>query len=188
MHGVDLLASILQSTSVPPEVLASDVFDRLSRFGREVVERLGVHGQDADALVAGVLADLRTGPLDPSGTVTLHAALRHRLHLAALHHWRAQRRRAAATARSAAEPAARPERDGDPSRRLVLEEDRARVRAALVRLPPTDATLLRLLYLTSMPVEQVRAQMGYRSLDVLYVRSSRARARLREILDGEVPQ
>jgi len=176
---VESLDAVLAETSVSPIVFEPGTFAHLVAFGRAVVEDAGIRGQDADALVQRVLSELRAGPLTPVGQVTLRAALRHRLHLAALHFWRAERRRRAALARANdAGPRRAPESTETPGD----DTSAARVRRALERLSASDRAVLRLVYYTALPLEQARQILGYRSLDVLYVRLSQARARLRDAL------
>lgn len=180
--AVEPLEAVLAETCVSSLVFEPETFAGLSSFGRTVVEAAGIRGQDADALVARVLSDLRAGPLAPEGRVTLRAALRHRLHLAALHFWRTERRRRAALARAGD---ATPRPGADPGEPAADDATRARVRRGLDRLPATDRQVLRLAYLSDLPLVQVQQILGYRSLDVLYVRLSQARARLRDVLGAE---
>lgn len=182
---MESLEAVLAETCVSSLVFEPETFERLAVFGRSVVESTGIRGQDADALVQRVLSELRTGPLVPEGRITLRAALRHRLHLAAIHFWRGERRRRAALVRAAEARRSH----GQPTPEPVGGDlDLARVRIALEHLPPSDREALRLAYLSALPLDQVRRILGYRSLDVLYVRLSQARARLREVLgSAEAP-
>lgn len=157
------------------------MFHALAELGRRRVERLGVRGQDAETLAAQVLTSLALGPLSGDGSATLGAVLSHRLHLAVLHWWRSEGRRRAAT-RAARDSVRSDGAAGPPADALAVTEDRARVRAALARLPAAEAEALRLAYFTSLSMENIRRQLGYRNLNVLYVRLSQARAHLRAIL------
>jgi DNA-directed RNA polymerase specialized sigma24 family protein len=177
---VEPLDAVLAETCVPSLVFEPGTFAGLAAFGRGVVEAGGIRGQDADALVQRVLSELRAGPLAPHGQVTLRAALRHRLHLASLHFWRAERRRRAALVRAGQAGATRATLTRDPMD--DAHDERARVREALGRLRASDREVLRLAYFAALPLESVRQILGYRTLDVLYVRLSQARARLREFL------
>ncbi len=178
---MESLETMLAGSSVPERFLEPRTFERLAAYGRGVVEAGGIRGQDADVLVQRVLSELRAGPLDPEGNVTLRAALRHRLHLAALHFWRAEKRRRRHLARAGETGPCRAP-DAPSSDPAVDDGLRLRVRRALERLPEGDRQALRLAYLASLPLEQVRQILGYRTLDVLYVRLSHARARLRDLL------
>lgn len=178
---MESLEAVLAGTSVSELVFEPRTYERLAAYGRTVVEAGGIRGQDADVLVQRVLSELRAGPLEPAGRVTLRAALRHRLHLAALHFWRAEKRRRATLAHAgeAGVPRAVEAPTIDP---IVDDGLRLRVRRALERLPDGDRQALRLVYLSALPLEQVRQILGYRTVDVLYVRLCHARARLRDLL------
>jgi RNA polymerase sigma-70 factor (ECF subfamily) len=76
-----------------------------------------------------------------------------------------------------------------PSRRLLREELRQRVRAALGRLPAGDREVLVLRHLEQMPVKEVAAVLGVGE-GAVRMRLVRALARLRDLLDrdlGEEP-
>jgi RNA polymerase sigma-70 factor (ECF subfamily) len=91
---------------------------------------------------------------------------------------------------SAAELAARLiDLASSPSRHLLRQELRERVRAALGRLPPGDREVLVLRHLEQMPVRDVAAVLGAGE-GAVRMRLVRALARLRDLLDqdlGEAP-
>jgi RNA polymerase sigma-70 factor (ECF subfamily) len=91
---------------------------------------------------------------------------------------------------SAAELAARLiDLGSSPSRHLLREELRERVRAALGRLPDGDREVLVLRHLEQMPAREVAAVLGVGE-GAVRMRLVRALARLRELLDsdlGELP-
>jgi RNA polymerase sigma-70 factor (ECF subfamily) len=76
-----------------------------------------------------------------------------------------------------------------PSRHLLREELRERVRAALERLPEADREVLVLRHLEQLPVREIAAVLGVGE-GAVRMRQLRALARLRDLLDhdlGETP-
>ena len=71
-----------------------------------------------------------------------------------------------------------------PSARLRQEEIRARVQAALVRLPERDREVLVMRHLERLPVEEIAAVLGV-SVGAIYTRHLRALRRLGELLGGK---
>jgi RNA polymerase sigma-70 factor (ECF subfamily) len=72
-----------------------------------------------------------------------------------------------------------------PSRRLIRDEMRARVRSALGRLDPRDREVLVLRYLEGLTTDEIAAVLGVRS-GAVKMRHLRALERLRGMLDGEL--
>jgi RNA polymerase sigma-70 factor (ECF subfamily) len=72
-----------------------------------------------------------------------------------------------------------------PSRRLIRDEMRARVRSALERLDPRDREVLVLRYLEGLTTDEIAAVLGLRS-GAVKMRHLRALDRLRGLLDAEL--
>ncbi len=181
------LRAILDGAAVPARAFEAGTFESLRAFAVGIVQGLGVRGLDADAIAAKVLSGLERGPIGARGngqaSPTLQSVLRHRLDLEVRHFWRSKRRRAEAMRRAATDASDRAETGSPaPVDVLVARDEVQRVRAALDRLPFAERTLLVLFHRVGLPTEEIRARMGYRSLNVLYVRLAQARARLRGIL------
>jgi RNA polymerase sigma factor (sigma-70 family) len=71
-----------------------------------------------------------------------------------------------------------------PSRMAAGEEIRARIDAAISRLPESYACVVRLYDLENQPIEQVAARLT-RSQNAVYMLRARAHDRLRELLGPE---
>jgi RNA polymerase sigma-70 factor (ECF subfamily) len=69
-----------------------------------------------------------------------------------------------------------------PSRRLIRDEERERVQAALSRLEPRDREVLVLRYLEGLSTEEIAAVLGIRA-GAVKMRHVRALERLRGLLD-----
>ncbi len=78
-------------------------------------------------------------------------------------------------------PAESDNRERDPLGRLLVEERRAQVRAAIKRLPKRDAELLMLKYTQDWSYKRIAAHLGL-TTSAVEARLHRARARLRDEL------
>jgi RNA polymerase sigma-70 factor (ECF subfamily) len=74
-----------------------------------------------------------------------------------------------------------------PSRGVMRDELRVRVRAALDRLPPRDREVLVMRHLEDMSAAEIGAALGV-SEGAVWTRHVRALARLRGLLDGEASE
>jgi RNA polymerase sigma-70 factor (ECF subfamily) len=89
---------------------------------------------------------------------------------------------------SAAELAARLiDLGSSPSRHLLHEEQRERVRAALERLPAADREVLVLRHLEQMPAREVAAVLGVGE-GAVRMRLVRALGRLRDLIDQDLKE
>jgi RNA polymerase sigma-70 factor (ECF subfamily) len=73
-----------------------------------------------------------------------------------------------------------------PSRRLMRQEQREQVRAALAELPPHDREVLVMRHLEQMETAEIAAALGITERAVRN-RQYRALIRLRELLEGDAP-